>query len=38
MSLQRLKISPSSLLDPQISMADQLGLRKIIGNTFRTRW
>src|SRR5215218_6341237 len=26
-------VEASSLLDPQISMADQLGLRKIIGNT-----
>src|SRR5262249_18992238 len=28
----------TSLLDPQISMADQLGLRRVIGNTFKTLW
>jgi NitT/TauT family transport system substrate-binding protein len=32
------EVEASSLLDPQISMADQLGLRKIIGNTFKTLW
>ena len=26
------------LADPQISMADQLGLRRVISNTFKTLW
>jgi NitT/TauT family transport system substrate-binding protein len=32
------EVEASSLLDPQISMADQLGLRRVIGNTFKTLW
>jgi NitT/TauT family transport system substrate-binding protein len=32
------EVEAASLLDPQISMADQLGLRRIIGNTFKTLW
>lgn len=32
------EVEASSLLDPQISMADQLGLRQVIGNTFKTLW
>ena len=32
------QVEASSLLDPQISMADELGLRKVIGNTFKTLW
>jgi hypothetical protein len=32
------EVEASSLLDPQISMADQLGLRRVIGNTFKTIW
>ncbi len=28
----------ASLLDPQISMADQLGLRPVIADTFKTLW
>ena len=28
----------ASLLDPQISMADQLGLRCVMRNTFKTLW
>jgi NitT/TauT family transport system substrate-binding protein len=28
----------ASLLDPQISMAEQLGLRPVIANTFKTLW
>ncbi|HEX8969723.1 MAG TPA: hypothetical protein VF937_17705 [Chloroflexota bacterium] len=32
------EVEATSLLDPQISMADQLGLRRIIGNTFKTLW
>lgn len=32
------EVEAASLLDPQISMADELGLRKIIGNTFKTLW
>src|SRR5262249_62025949 len=32
------EVEAASLLDPQISMADQLGLRPIIANTFKTRW
>jgi hypothetical protein len=31
-------VEAASLLDPQISMADQLGLRRIIFNTFKTLW
>jgi NitT/TauT family transport system substrate-binding protein len=31
-------VEAASLLDPQISMADQLGLRKVMGNTFKTLW
>jgi NitT/TauT family transport system substrate-binding protein len=31
-------VEASSLLDPQISMADQLGLRRVIANTFKTLW
>jgi NitT/TauT family transport system substrate-binding protein len=31
-------VEAASLLDPQISMADQLGLRRVIGNTFKTLW
>ncbi len=32
------EVEASSLLDPQISMADQLGLRCVIANTFKTLW
>jgi len=32
------EVEASSLLDPQISMADQLGLRPILANTFKTLW
>lgn len=32
------EVDATSLLDPQISMADQLGLRRVIGNTFKTLW
>jgi len=32
------EVEATSLLDPQISMADQLGLRRILGNTFKTLW
>ena len=32
------EVEASSLLDPQISMAEQLGLRRVIGNTFKTLW
>jgi hypothetical protein len=32
------EVEATSLLDPQISMADQLGLRRVIGNTFKTLW
>ena len=32
------EVEATSLLDPQISMADQLGLRPIIANTFKTLW
>ena len=32
------EVEASSLLDPQISMADQLGLRRVIGNSFKTLW
>src|SRR5438105_1620555 len=32
------EVEATSLLDPQISMADELGLRKVIGNTFKTLW
>jgi hypothetical protein len=32
------EVEATSLLDPQISMADQLGLRQVIGNTFKTLW
>jgi hypothetical protein len=32
------EVEASSLLDPQISMADQLGLRRVIANTFKTLW
>src|SRR6059058_1423594 len=31
-------VEAASLLDPQISMADQLGLRPVIANTFKTLW
>jgi NitT/TauT family transport system substrate-binding protein len=31
-------VQAASLLDPQISMADQLGLRPVIANTFKTLW
>jgi len=31
-------VEATSLLDPQISMADELGLRRVIGNTFKTLW
>jgi len=31
-------VEAASLLDPQISMADQLGLRRVIGDTFKTLW
>jgi len=32
------EVEAASLLDPQISMADQLGLRRVIFNTFKTLW
>jgi len=32
------EVDAASLLDPQISMAEQLGLRCIIANTFKTVW
>ena len=32
------EVEASSLLDPQISMADQLGLRSVVANTFKTLW
>jgi NitT/TauT family transport system substrate-binding protein len=32
------EVEATSLLDPHISMADQLGLRCIIANTFKTLW
>jgi NitT/TauT family transport system substrate-binding protein len=32
------EVEAASLLDPQISMADQLGLRRVMGNTFKTLW
>ncbi len=32
------EVDAASLLDPQISMADELGLRQIIRNTFKTLW
>jgi hypothetical protein len=32
------EVEAASLLDPQISMADELGLRRVIGNTFKTLW
>jgi len=32
------EVEAASLLDPQISMADELGLRRIIFNTFKTLW
>ncbi|HEY7063059.1 MAG TPA: hypothetical protein VII06_16390 [Chloroflexota bacterium] len=32
------EVEATSLLDPQISMADQLGLRPIIANSFKTLW
>ena len=32
------EVEASSLLDPQISMAEQLGLHCIIANTFKTLW
>src|SRR5581483_12506732 len=32
------EVEAASLLDPQISMADQLGLRRVIANTFKTLW
>jgi NitT/TauT family transport system substrate-binding protein len=32
------EVEATSLLDPQISMADELGLRRVIGNTFKTLW
>ena len=32
------EVAATSLLDPQISMADQLGLRPVIANTFKTLW
>jgi hypothetical protein len=31
-------VEATSLLDPQIAMADQLGLRPVIANTFHTLW
>lgn len=31
-------VEAASLLDPQISMANELGLRQVIGNTFKTLW
>ena len=32
------EVEAASLLDPQISMADQLGLRRILFDTFKTLW
>jgi hypothetical protein len=32
------EVEASSLLDPQISMAEELGLRRVIANTFKTLW
>jgi NitT/TauT family transport system substrate-binding protein len=32
------EVEATSLLDPQISMADQLGLRCVMANTFKTLW
>jgi NitT/TauT family transport system substrate-binding protein len=32
------EVEAASLLDPQISMADELGLRRVIANTFKTLW
>jgi NitT/TauT family transport system substrate-binding protein len=32
------EVEAASLLDPQISMAEQLGLRCVIANTFKTLW
>ena len=32
------EVEAASLLPPQIAMAEQLGLRKIIGDTFHTLW
>jgi hypothetical protein len=32
------EVEATSLLDPQISMADQLGLRRVLFNTFKTLW
>jgi NitT/TauT family transport system substrate-binding protein len=32
------EVEATSLLDPQISMADELGLRRVIANTFKTLW
>jgi len=32
------EVEASSLLDPQISMADQLGLRRVLYDTFKTLW
>jgi hypothetical protein len=32
------EVEATSLLDPQISMADELGLRRVILNTFKTLW
>jgi hypothetical protein len=32
------EVEASSLLDPQISMADQLGLRQVMTDTFKTLW
>ncbi len=31
-------VDATSLLDPQICMAEQLGLRRVMGNTFKTLW
>src|SRR5690348_9302656 len=32
------EVEAASLLDPQISMADELGLRRVISNRFKTLW
>jgi len=32
------EVEAASLLDPQLSMADQLGLRPVIANSFKTLW
>lgn len=32
------EVDAASLLDPQISMAGQLGMRRVIANTFKTLW